>query len=532
MPPYVTMPDPRSRFALVTLVALLGFNASAVPPTAPPPAPGIVERLQPLTGPALGERIGALAEKALKAPGAAGLAIAVLTFEPAGKSAADAPPLRPELLFASGFGLADVENKVPVTTATVFRLASVSKQFSAAAVMQLVQQGKLNLDAPLTELLPDLPVFAAPKQWPSDAALPPITLRHLLNHTSGIYNYTNDGVFMSRTSAMEVTEADVVALFAGKPLDFAPGSQFAYSNSGYYLLGLIIARTTGMSYAHYVQHTLAKDAAMPLPSLRHDDNHDLIAHRARGHSLSRSLLPGRPGKLALAAHIGTDAAGAAGGLVSNVIDLAYWQALLFRGSSGGIVSDASLAAMLTPPDSTTLAEGEKSEYGFGLDNGTVQGRRMVNHSGGIHGFVSFMMTLPDDGICIAVLANSDATNAGKLANDVLRAMMNVPEPTAADLPVPETVLQAARGTYGVKKPPLSFRFFSPASKPEALSVAVTGQGDLALLYQGEIQGKHEFRASFDSTVRLVFDQPEAGSAEAPSFTLYQGGREVVGKRAK
>ncbi|MCK6372399.1 MAG: beta-lactamase family protein, partial [Gammaproteobacteria bacterium] len=323
----------------------------------------------------LAARVDAAAIKILSQPRAAGLSIAV------GRSG--------KVILAKGYGMADVEWSVPATADTVFRIGSVTKQFTAAAIVRLVEAGKVSLDATVQTYLPDFPV----KQWP-------VTIRHLLTHTSGMWSYTDDSTFMTRDASLELTPDELIATFKDKPLEFEPGTRYNYSNSAYYLLGTVIEKVSGKPYAAFVQEEFF--SPLGLTRTRYESNGAIIPGRAQGYSF-------RDGTLVNDRPLGADVPGAAGSLLSTATDLVNWTTAL---TTGKVVTPDSFIEMTT---SATLKDGNPTGYGLGLEVDMWEGRRRIAHGGGIFGFTSRLITLPDDEVTVAVLINSESMNPGTVA---------------------------------------------------------------------------------------------------------------------
>ncbi len=443
-------------------------------------APMAVAMAQPPSERELAEKIDAAIAKVLTEPGAAGLSVAIARGD--------------KIIFAKGYGPADVELSVPVSTDSIFRIGSVTKQFTGAAVMRLVEAGKVSLDAPVQTYVPDFPV----KEWP-------VTVRHLLTHTSGIWSYTEDEKFMTRESSLELTPKELIETFAARPLEFEPGTKFNYSNSAYYLLGSVIENASGKPYAKFVQDEFF--TPLGLTRTRYESNAAIIAGRAQGYTL-------KDGALANDRPIGADVPGAAGSLLSSASDLVRWEIAL---GAGKVVKPESYVQMTT---SALLANGEETGYGFGLGMETWEDRRRISHGGGIFGFTSMLMTLPDDGVTVAVLSNSDSLNPGKVADAVARLALGLKNFEPKDLALSAEEITRFTGQFAFESLPMEIRLFERDGKVWAQA---SGQGETRLMYEGE----GEFRASFDTSVKMIF---EADSAD--TFTLHQGGGTVLAKRKK
>jgi len=227
-----------------------------------------------------------------------------------------------DTLVMKGYGMADIENEVPATPLTVYRIGSVTKQFTSVAIMQLVEQGKLSLDDDVTKYVPNAPTHGRH-----------VLVRHLLNHTSGIPSYTDVGPEFGRVMRLDLAKDSLIASVKNDSLQFEPGSHFYYNNTGYFLLGMIIERVTGKPYGEYLHDVLF--APNGLTSTMYCSVMPLIKHRAQGYE-------GRPTGLVNAPYISMDLPYAAGSLCSTVGDLAAWTRLLH---SGKLVKQSSFAAM-------------------------------------------------------------------------------------------------------------------------------------------------------------------------------------------
>jgi CubicO group peptidase (beta-lactamase class C family) len=230
-----------------------------------------------------------------------------------------------EVLVAKGYGLADIENSVPATDETVYRIGSITKQFTAAGIMQLVESGDVSLDDELTRFLPD---------YPTQGHV--VTIEHLLNHTSGIKSYTGLGQRWRRTVPLDLSRDELVEMFKDEPFDFAPGERYRYNNSGYYLLGLIIEKASGQTYTEYLEEHVFPKAG--LDATYYCDNRPIIPNRAEGYQIV-------DGEIVNDDLIGMRQPFAAGSLCSTVTDLVKWTRAL---SSGAVVSPDSYVQMTTP----------------------------------------------------------------------------------------------------------------------------------------------------------------------------------------
>ena len=310
-----------------------------------------------------------------------------------------------ELQLAKGYGMADLEQDVAADRSTVYRIGSITKQFTAAAIMQLVEAGQISLDAPIQEYV-DFPT--------GDHE---VTVEHLLHHTSGIKSYTSLGEEWARTIPLPVSHEEILALIVDKPFDFSPGDEWRYNNSGYYLLGMIVENVSGSSYAAYVEQTLV--APLGLKRTTYCDEKRLISGRAEGYEFE-------DGELVNDDPISMTQPFAAGSLCSTVLDLLRWQAAL---ESGEVVNSGSYTRMTTV---ATLNDGEATRYGYGLGVGDLDGHLRVSHGGGINGFATYLASYPDDDLRVVVLTNTPGLTATQLSEQIARYALGLPPPAVED----------------------------------------------------------------------------------------------------
>jgi CubicO group peptidase (beta-lactamase class C family) len=284
-----------------------------------------------------------------------------------------------QILFQGGYGLADLEKKTPIIPETKFRIGSVTKQFTAAAIMKLAEQGKLAINDPLAKYFPDIPNAKE------------ITLRHLLTHTSGLGSYTDRGDFFKGVTKPVTPEALIASMQKDKP-EFAPGTNFKYCNSGYFLLGEIVAKASGQSLADYLRLTFFEPLGMK------DTGIFVNANPPSGVAKGYSVNQGVP---ALALDWDMSWAGGAGAIYSTVGDLFHWTEALH---AGRVVDAESLKAMTTPNPLPPEVEG--IHYGFGLVASDFQGLPAIWHNGGLQGWSSNLVWLPGQKVTLVALANA------------------------------------------------------------------------------------------------------------------------------
>ncbi|HSW31296.1 MAG TPA: serine hydrolase domain-containing protein [Longimicrobiales bacterium] len=286
---------------------------------------------------------------------------------------------RGDTLLLKGYGMADLEWGVPMADDAVFEIGSMTKQFTAAAVLQLVEQGKLDLSADMTTYLPDY-----------DTQGRRIPLRRLLDHTSGIKGYTEMPVF-GEIMTRNLPRDSLVAKFEAAPFDFEPGTAQIYNNSAYFLLGLVIEKASGEPYEEYVEKHLFEPLGMTRSY--YCDEGAVVARRAHGYDQGMQGLRQK-------GYLDHQWPYAAGSLCSTAGDLVRWNQALHGGK---VVSAASYADMTTPDP---LVDGTPIRYGMGLMVFDDNGRRALTHGGGINGFLSDGWYYPDEDLIVVVLQNS------------------------------------------------------------------------------------------------------------------------------
>lgn len=277
---------------------------------------------------------------------------------------------------ARGYGFANVEHDVPASERTIYQSGSVGKQFTAAAVLLLVEDRRLSLEDRLATFFPE-----APASWRD------ITVRHLLTHTSGLRNYTDDALDRRR----DYTDDELVALAAKSPLDFPPGTRWSYSNTGYVLLGIIVKKVTGRFYGDILAERVFRPLGMT--TARVISEADIVKHRAAGYRLVNGELKNQEW---VSPSLNTTADGS---LYLSVLDLVQWDAAL---AGTTFLSEASRRAWWTP---VRLASGGSYPYGMGWEVDLVRGHRMVGHGGSWQGFKTQILRFPDDRLTVIVLAN-------------------------------------------------------------------------------------------------------------------------------
>lgn len=458
--------------------------ALAALPSPPIPAQPLA-LVRPRSDAKLEAAIDRIAAEHLAKPGAVGLSIAVAR--------------KGEVVLAKGYGQADLELGVAADADTCFRIGSVTKQFTAALVMKLVERKTLALDDDLSKWVPQFPLQGRH-----------VTLRQLLQHTSGLPSYTDIGAEWESKWPLELTDAELLALVKDKPFDFEPGTKWAYDNTGYYLLGMVIEKASAKSYVDLLRDEITKP--LGLVRTRRDSNVDLIKNRAQGYAWVGTAAQG---ELVNDQPYGTNQPGAAGFLLSTARELVTWSSAL---ANGKVVSKESLALMTTP---AVLPDGKDTGYGFGLMIDDFEGRRRISHGGGIFGFNSFLAWFPDEDVHLAVISNGEALSSSKVAADLSWPALGIERAEVKDLAIPEQTLTKLAGVFRIEALDLQADVTSADGKLY-LQARAPGQQKFRLQWQGG----DEFRADFDRDVKIVFAQDGA------SFRLHQGGGVFDAARSK
>lgn len=283
-------------------------------------------------------------------------------------------------VYKKAFGMADREWNVPNTTETKFRIGSVTKQFTAACILQLAEQGKLGLDDKLSKYIPGYPKGDS------------ITIHMLLNHISGIQNYTNMQEFWQK-AALPLSKDSMIALFKNKPLDFSPGTGWNYSNSGYFLLGVIVEKASEKKFSDHLMENVIKKAGLKNTAM--DNLDSVLAYRAKGYTKNSK------GIWQHALYISMEAPYSAGAIFSTVDDMYTWTKALLNNK---IISEASTKKMTT---------AYKERYGYGLIIDSLKAHPRITHGGSIPGFVTHLAYYPADDVCVVTFSNN-SSDAGRM----------------------------------------------------------------------------------------------------------------------
>lgn len=302
-----------------------------------------------------------------------------------------------QLRWSNGYGMADLENFVPAKAVTVYRLGSISKPITATAVMQLVEQGKLDLDAPVQKYCPAFPT----KRWP-------MTSRELLGHLGGVRHYDQKEEAAEYTSHF-TSVADGLAVFKDDPLLAEPGTEFRYSSFGYNLLGCVVEGASGEPFAAYLHEHIFVPAGMD--HIQPDDVFQIIPNRARGYALRADGLVRNSDLMDSSYKIPS------GGLSSTVIDLARFAIAI---QSGVLLKPETVSQMFT---SQKTRDGKATGYGLGWGIEDNAGVKAVGHSGGQSGTSTDLLMRPGIGLVVVVMCNLEGAHVSALARAIAEIML-------------------------------------------------------------------------------------------------------------
>ena len=389
-------------------------------------------------------------------------------------------------LFRKSYGLANAEWDNANTPDTKFRLGSITKQFTSALVMQLVEQGKIKLDDSIRKYYTE-----APEAWQ------PVTIHHLLSHQSGIPSYTELPGFFDKQAGTARTPAEIIRLTQDKALEFAPGSKYKYDNTGYILLGYVIEKVTGRRYEEQLRKAILEPLAMNDTGFDHYTA--ILRHRADGYEYV-------DGKLRRAPFLEMSLPYAAGSLYSTVDDLLKWDQALYGTT---VLNAASKEKMWTP---------NRSDYGYGWAIAKRYGERSLEHGGGINGFNTMLIRMPEKKLLAVVLANAETPATGPIAAGLLGLALG----QAVEPPKPRKRISLRpdemKGFEGVYALNPNFKLTIKV-EGDHLSTQATGQGAI----RTDPMSPTRF---FNDGINAEIEFEKDGSA----LTLYQNGAVLKFKR--
>jgi CubicO group peptidase (beta-lactamase class C family) len=394
-----------------------------------------------------------------------------------------------KLLLKKGYGYSHTEQLTPHDASTIFNIASLTKPFTAALILKLAEDGKLSIDDQLSKYYPTYPGGER------------ISLHHLLTHTSGIANYTDDKNFWSMDQSKEVSLEKMISFFKDKPLDFEPGSRFRYSNSGYTMLGYIIERVTRMPYGKALELFIFKPLGM-----RHSSYGPPVENKglAKGYMMYYKNFSNP----AFTVH--PSISYATGAIYSTVEDLYKWHLALQRRK---FLSKESLDAAYCR---------DKGAYGFGWFTDSLYGKQRVSHDGNIPGYKANINRIPEDDVCVIALSNANNSGVGGMVRNIMNILYHQPlSKTFAEQPViamPDSIKQSFAGLYKFREED-SLKI-SVRLKDTALIVAIDGQSEFEILPVF----KNQFKSG---QTRVEFMMNKEGKPE--QILIYRKG-EIIGAK--
>lgn len=468
-------------FALFVSANLCGVLGLATPSTAHAATGELTS--------AASSQIDAILERALPAGPIPGVSVAI---EHNGK-----------LVYQKGFGYADLENRVKVTPETVFPIGSITKTMTGLAIAQLTSAGKVDLEETAGHYLPDLPAPAR------DARI-----RFLLEHTSGLVNYTEIPEFPA-AGQQAVTRKEMVSLFAARPLLFPTGTRWSYTNSGLYILGLVIEAVSGETYTEYLQHHVFGPFGMDQTSM--SGWQPLIEHRAHGYLRGPSGPVNAPRYDPLWPF-------AAGAVLSTSGDLIKYREGVF-----GEKTAAAIRSQLVRQD--RLPDGFELPYTQGcLVVSNLAGHRRIGHPGEVFGFEAQYSYYPDDALTIAVLTNtgSSVVSPASLELKIARVVLGMSAPTVLDRPLTAAKAEQFAGDYVVTDMRFGFDKLGFVVRDGTLQMFFGGTGSGAPSLALRYQGGNSFVSSLDDEERLEFST----GTKNPGMTLWLYGSALHLARVK
>ena len=330
-----------------------------------------------------------------------------------------------KVIYKKGFGYGDIEKKELISPDTKFRIGSVTKQFTAAAILKLQEEGKISVADKLSKFLPDFP------------RADEVTVHQLLTHISGIHSYTSKPEFISKVTS-PITEEELITFFKNDPYDFNPGEKWLYNNSAYFILGHIVGKVAGKPYAAYLKETFFDPLGMTNTGV-HSSTLKL-QNEAKGYTKENA-------QYKRAINWDMSWAGGAGAIYSTVEDLYKWNEALFNGK---VLQEKSLQAALTPVVLNNGKKPDNASYGYGLAVGDYRGVDVIEHGGGLQGFISQLARYPKENITVALLTNITppevSTNSNTIAEFLLWQKMEKQKSNVVNSAVAEDVNQY-KGRY-------------------------------------------------------------------------------------
>jgi len=392
-----------------------------------------------------------------------------------------------QVVYQKAFGSASIELNVPLRPEMVFDLGSITKQFTAVAILQLVEQGKIALSDSIQQYIKDFP----PKGHT-------ITIENLLTHTSGIPDYMQLDTGDPYAERKDFTPKAIIDLFKTLPLQFEPGTRFSYSNSGYFLLGYVIAQVSGENYYKYVQDHILIPLGLSHTFFNHPN--EIIPGHVSGYKKDGD-------QYKKADYWSATLPYAAGDLVSNTADLFKWHEALYTGK---VLKKETLDKAFAP---FILKDGTSAGYGYGWYTTVYNDVASLGHGGAITGFLTNEIYYPGEDVYVAILCNCECIAKDELSLAI--ASIALGKPLRPDLKISETVLNGYTGTYAML--PDQKRIMVIARGGDHLVANLKGQGNFEILFQSETA--FSFKGIAGANARFVVE-----NGKASSFIVEQNGK--------
>ncbi len=397
-----------------------------------------------------------------------------------------------ETAYHKAAGMANLELKVPMDKNHVLRIGSITKQFTAVALLKLHEEGLIDLEDDITNYIPGYPTFDEE-----------IIIEQLLNHTSGIPSYTDMSSWTRNVRMQDFTVQEFIEKFKPTRLDFVPGTRFRYNNTGYYLLGHIIEVLSQESYADYLKSEILNPAG--LRNTYYDETAKIIPNRVSGYEQ-------RGGNYVNTEYLSMTQPYAAGSLMSTVEDLAKWNRALVRGD---IISQGTLDMAWTP---AALLTGQYHPYGYGFELGTKYDLEVISHDGQINGFMSNALYFPEEDLYVAVLSNCTCNNAKVISENIAAIMLK----------------KTVQITEKVEEKPDLSRFEGVYNLVPGFDLTITFENDQLMIQatdqdQFPLIQKSELIFALKNVDAQVEFLPESGG-DVNELILFQNGMSLPGKR--
>ncbi|MEA1876804.1 MAG: serine hydrolase [Bacteroidota bacterium] len=396
-----------------------------------------------------------------------------------------------EVIYHKGFGMANVEQNVKMDAGHVFRIGSITKQFTACAILKLAEEGKLSLADDLQKYLPD---------YPTQGQV--ITIEHLLTHTSGIKSYTGLQEWTSELQRKDFTPIELIEYFKRDSLDFIPGERFMYNNSGYFILGYIIEKVSGLSYEDFIETRFFK--ALGMDDSRYDHPEEIIPMRVAGYNRDGSSLQN-------ANYLSMTQPYSAGSLMSTVYDLSKWYEAVF---SYQVIKEESLKLAHTAFE---LNNGKSTGYGYGWFIGNRLDRQTIEHGGGINGSLTKDLYFLEDDLFIAVFSNCTCFPPDPLALKLGARVLDV-DTSRKEIPLTDEQMKRFIGEYEL----MEGFVLTVTLKDNQLMIQATGQGISPVFPESEYLF---FSKLVDAQIEFVMEDDVASS-----LILFQSGARIEGKK--